>query len=92
MHTAAATATDGGLPPGTGSVVLVVTALALLYLASCAWWPFANCWCCGGSGRHSRGDRKVFRNCRWCRGSGRKLRLGRRFYNRIAKARRDGAK
>lgn len=52
------------------------------YAASCAWWPHGKCWCCGGAGRHFRGDGRVFRDCRVCRGSGRRLRMGRRVWNK----------
>ena len=67
------------------------TGLALLfaglYIAECAWWPFAKCWCCKGSGKHSREDGQVWRTCRWCKGSGDRLRVGRRIWNRFARVR-----
>lgn len=63
--------------------------LTAVYIAECAWWPFARCWCCKGSGRHSRKDSRVWRDCRICRGSGRRLRIGRRIANAISRRRRE---
>lgn len=88
MDLLAATATTEPDTPW-GWLVALLALATLVYAASCTWWPFAKCWCCEGSGRHSRKDRKVFRPCRWCRGSGRRLRLGRRTYNFIRKRQRD---
>lgn len=42
-------------------------------------WPTFACWCCGGSGRHSRvtfAGRTLRRPCRVCGGRGEWLRLG----------------
>ncbi len=89
--TLAATATAGGLPPGSGSVALVVLAATLVYAVSCTWWPFRRCWVCKGTGRRSRKDGKVFRPCRWCRGTSRRLRIGRRVFNAIRARQRDAA-
>jgi hypothetical protein len=59
----------------------VVLLTAATYAGSCWWYPLGHCWCCSGSGRHSRKDGKVFRPCRWCKGSGRRWRIGRRIWN-----------
>jgi len=58
-----------------------------MYAGSCWWFPFANCWCCKGAGRHRRKDGKVLRDCRICKGTGKRLRIGRRIWNRYKKAR-----
>jgi len=73
-----------------GYLVVTVTgiAMAFVYAGSCWWFPFADCFCCKGKGRHTRDDRKVHRDCRWCRGSGKRLRIGRRIYNKFEQARR----
>jgi hypothetical protein len=70
-------------------LILVGVVLAVIYAGECWWFPFARCWCCGGSGKHLRKDRKVFRDCRWCRGSGRRLRVGRQVWNWWAARRRE---
>lgn len=59
----------------------VAAALIVYYVGSCWWFPLANCWCCSGSGRHSRKDGKVFRDCRICAGRGRRFRIGRKIWN-----------
>lgn len=91
VRAATAIADEGGLPPGTGYVVLLLLAGVLWYLASCAWWPFARCLSCKGTGRHSRKDRKVWRICRRCGGNGRRLRIGRRIFNWSADRKRSGS-
>ncbi|HEY9370479.1 hypothetical protein [Streptomyces sp.] len=69
----------------------LLAVLTIIKAAQWLWRPFAHCWCCKGSGRHSRKDGKVFRDCRWCRGSGRRLRVGRRVWNRFARVRKASA-
>lgn len=66
---------------GTLTAIGIAVALILVYICSCTFWPFRPCWCCRGSGKHHRGDGKVFKDCRWCKGSGRRLRIGRRIWN-----------
>jgi hypothetical protein len=68
------------VPPGTGTVVLVVLGVAVLYLGECLVWPYARCPRCDG-GRMYSPDRKSWRPCRRCRGSGQRLRVGRRLLN-----------
>lgn len=41
---------SGPLPPGTGSVVLVVIGLTALYMAECMIWPNGRCTRCKGAG------------------------------------------
>lgn len=62
-------------------VIALAVVVALVYAGSCTLFPFAPCWCCKGSGKHQRGDRKVWRDCWICTGSGRRLRVGRRLWN-----------
>lgn len=83
----AATATGTPVPvwllAGVGLLVW-----ALVYAVSCWLWPFAHCPRCGGSGKRSRDDGRVFRLCRRCSGSGRRLRLGRRGWNAMQSRRK----
>ena len=72
--------------------IVASAALAvLLYLAACAWLPFARCRRCGGLGVRMSKTRVLRRPagkpCRWCRQSGRRLRWGRRVWNRFARIR-----
>lgn len=59
----------------------IITGLIGYQVASGWWFPLTSCWCCKGSGRHSRKDGKVFRDCRVCRGRGRRFRIGRKIWN-----------
>lgn len=61
--------------------VLAGLAVFLYYLASCWWFPLANCWCCHGSGRHTSKNGKHFRRCWICRGEGSRFRRGRKIWN-----------
>lgn len=88
-HLQAATAT--GLPPGTGSVALVVAVLAAGYAISCLLWPITNCRRCDGAGRHRSPNGKNWRACRKCKGSGGRIRTGRQILNAIIKTRRKGS-
>lgn len=63
-----------------GYAVTATFALGV-YMAACAWWPFAACYGCRGSGRKSSPSGKAWRRCRRCRGSGERLRVGRRMWN-----------
>ncbi|MGN9802092.1 hypothetical protein [Micromonospora sp. L32] len=83
---AAAEHTTGGLPWWVWLILAALTAAAYK-VGEWRWRPFAPCWCCKGSGKHHRKDRKVFRDCWWCRGSGRRKRIGRRVWDRFAKVR-----
>lgn len=70
---------SGPLPPGTGSVVLVVIGLTALYMAECMIWPNGRCTRCKGGGIHMGPDEQHWRDCRACEGSGKRRRLGRRL-------------
>lgn len=63
------------------ALVLLGMAVALVYAASCWWWPFAKCGRCGGKGKRERADGKVWRDCKRCKASGRRLRVGRKLWN-----------
>ncbi|GAA1566079.1 hypothetical protein GCM10009789_19440 [Kribbella sancticallisti] len=68
-----------------GSVLLLaafVVVLAVLYLAGCRIWPYADCPRCTGSGKSGSPSRKSFRNCPRCKGTGRRTRLGRCLLDR----------
>ncbi|MDP9799326.1 hypothetical protein J2S43_007838 [Catenuloplanes nepalensis] len=65
-------------------LVGLAAAAVLKYVGSCAWWPFAPCWCCSGTGTHARRDGAVWRACRMCTGTGRRVRIGRTIYNRLS--------
>jgi hypothetical protein len=65
-------------------LALGVAAWALVYAASCRWWPWARCLRCHGEGKRRRGDRKVWRTCPRCHGTGRRLRIGRLILNHLS--------
>jgi hypothetical protein len=68
-----------------GSILLLAAfglVLAVLYLAGCRIWPYANCPRCTGSGKSGAPTRTAFRNCPRCKGTGRRTRLGRRLLDR----------
>lgn len=64
--------------------VLLLAAGALVwaagYFAACAFWPYAACRKCDGSGRHRSPSGRAFRFCRQCKGGGRRVRTGRRVW------------
>lgn len=85
------TSTPADWPGSAWLTGLGLAALAAaVYAGSCWWFPFAHCGRCGGAGRHTRGDGRVYRLCRRCAGTGRRLRVGRRIYNHYARVRADG--
>lgn len=61
--------------------------LAVIYLATLAFWPYTPCGWCGGGGRNAGSNSRWFGNCWFCDGSGRKLRLGRRVLGWIFRRR-----
>ncbi|MGI5153467.1 hypothetical protein ACQEVC_45310 [Plantactinospora sp. CA-294935] len=84
-----ATATD---PSGFDVLPWLLAFLVLwgvVYVAECAWWPYAHCRRCEGRGRFRRDDGKVWRRCRRCKGSGERIRFGRRVWNQIRRLNRD---
>lgn len=68
---------------------LIAAGVAVYYVSSCIFWPYADCWFC------TRG-RKVawwgggFRPCGWCGGSGRRLRVGRWLFNTLLRIKKEG--
>jgi DnaJ-class molecular chaperone len=64
-------------------------AAAVGYVIACAFWPFAACRRCTGSGKRRSPSGKAWRKCRRCRGSGERLRTGRRVWNYFAQMRRE---
>lgn len=74
----------------TATAIGLTLLVLAVYAASCAVWPFADCWCCRGRGHHRpKGNRKLSRPCRWCRASGKRLRIGRRVWNRARRQYRE---
>ena len=63
------------------SLTVLALGALLLYLAACAWWPYAACRRCHGTGRHRSPSGKAWRPCRRCKGSGRRVRIGRRLWD-----------
>lgn len=51
------------------------------YVLACWWFPYANCWCCSGSGKHRSRSGRTFRKCRVCSGKGAGFRVGRRVWD-----------
>lgn len=71
------------------SIALAVLAWALGYAASCWMYPWVDCSCCHGKGKHrSKKDDRKFRRCFWCSGKGSFFRFGRRVWNATVGARR----
>lgn len=63
------------------NAVLVVLAVVVVYLASCAIWPYTACNRCD-AGKHHSPSQKNWRHCRRCKGTGRRRRVGHRVLNR----------
>lgn len=60
----------------TTLLLLALAALAV-YVAACAWWPFAACRRCAGTGKRRSPTGKAWRPCGGCGGTGRRVRGGR---------------
>ncbi|WP_229401889.1 hypothetical protein [Micromonospora okii] len=75
------------LPPGTGTVALVILGLAALYVAECLIWPYGRCTRCEGGGIHMGPDGQHWRDCHACGGSGKRHRPGRRLMNLLRRRR-----
>ena len=71
-------------------VVGVIVFLVARYLIHCIWFPMADCWFCGGKGRHyaKRGRGRPRRRCGRCKGTGERVRTGRRVYDWVVGRRR----
>lgn len=63
----------------TTLLLLALAALAV-YVAACAWWPFAACRRCEGTGKRRSPTGKAWRPCGRCGGNGRRVRAGRHVY------------
>lgn len=61
-------------------LVVVGLALAALYLASVAIWPYAKCGRCSGRGKFTSPTGKAWRSCGRCGGAGKTERLARRLF------------
>jgi hypothetical protein len=62
-----------------GALLLPLLAAAV-YVGACAWWPFAACRWCRGTGKKRSLSGKAWRPCRRCGGNGTRVRFGRRVY------------
>ncbi|WP_328990053.1 hypothetical protein OG394_27815 [Kribbella sp. NBC_01245] len=96
IHTAATQGSDLTQAMTTASkvatVVLIVTAVAVFYLLTCAVWPFGKCRKCEGVGKFKSPFGNAYRHCGCCQGSGLRIRLGRHVINRVRDIRRAGTK
>ncbi|RZT15210.1 hypothetical protein EV649_5996 [Kribbella sp. VKM Ac-2569] len=72
------------------TVTLIVTAVAGLYLLTCAVWPFGKCRKCKGVGKFKSPFGKAYRHCPRCKGTGLRVRFGRHIINRIRATRGAG--
>jgi hypothetical protein len=68
-----------------GWATLAAALWAAGYLAACAWWPYAACRRCSGTGRKMSPSGKYWRPCRRCKGSATRVRLGRRLWDRLVR-------
>lgn len=64
----------------TTLLLLALAALAV-YVAACAWWPFAACRRCEGTGKRRSPAGKAWRPCGRCGGTGRRVRGGRHVWD-----------
>lgn len=65
-------------------VLLTATAVVVAvaaYAAACAFWPYAPCPRCAGTGKRKSPSGRYWRDCKRCKASGKRLRLGRRIFN-----------
>lgn len=60
-------------------LVLTLLVVAVVYVAACAWWPFAACRRCSGTGKRRSPSGRAWRPCGRCDGTGRRVRIGRRI-------------
>ncbi|ACU34147.1 hypothetical protein [Actinosynnema mirum] len=64
---------------------LLITAITVGYLLTCAIWPFKRCRKCRGAGRHRSPVMRAYRTCGHCRGDGYRLRIGRHVWNALTR-------
>lgn len=60
-------------------IVWAAIAVAVLYVAECAIWPYRRCRLCRGTGRLRSPITRSWRECR-CGGDGQAIRWGRRVF------------
>lgn len=77
------------MPELAGSLFLILAAVTIGYIATCAIWPFGYCRRCHGSGKRRGPLGRVFRDCRRCDGTGRRLRIGRQIWNELRRIHHD---
>lgn len=63
------------------TLALLALVAAAGYVAACAWWPFAACRWCRGTGRSRSPSGRAWRPCWRCGGDGRRVRFGRRVFD-----------
>lgn len=61
-----------------GTLILLTLGVVAVYVAACAFWPFAACRRCSGTGKRRSPSGKAWRPCGRCTGTGRQVRVGRR--------------
>lgn len=66
------------------AAAVAVAAWAGGYVLACAFWPFAACPKCDGSGKRRSPSGKAFRVCPRCAGTSRRLRFGRRVWRHVS--------
>ena len=78
--------------------VLLITAIAAIWVLTLLVKPFGKCWLCRGKRVRIVGGRRKARRCWACKGTGRRQRTGSRTVHRIRRtalagwqARKDGA-
>lgn len=77
--------------PGVTAAAFAALWLAW-YLGACAFWPFARCIRCDGTGRrYQNAKRKSWHPCRWCKGTGTRRRVGRAVWAYFAGTRKRAA-
>jgi hypothetical protein len=68
---------------------LVLIAVTLGYLSTCAAWPFRACRRCHGDGKTRSPVGRAYRYCHRCDGTGLRLRAGRHVLNYLRRIHRD---
>jgi hypothetical protein len=70
------------------TIVIVVLALAGLYVGACSVWPYKSCRRCRGGGKIRSPFGNTWRRCTRCTGNGQRLRIGGRVLGRAGSGRR----
>ncbi|GIG58876.1 hypothetical protein Lfu02_32480 [Longispora fulva] len=71
------------------TLCLGIPLITLGYALACAYWPFAACRRCTGSGKRRSPLGRAWRDCRRCKGTGRRIRTGRRIFTFLSTQRRN---